>query len=324
MKKVVTSALLAVACCVQAQVVQVDLVTQQEEYLPNEDLMVGVRIANKSGRKLHFGRDNVWLSFQVEALDGKHVGVMKDPEVTGPFVIDSPMRAVRPFNIAPWFDMTRSGRYFVTATVHIREPGWSESLASNPLTVDIVRGTTVWQQEFGVVGSAPGSAPEIRKYVLQKANLMNNRMKMYVRVTSADESKVHRVIPIDLMMNFSRKEARLDKYNNLHVLLQTPRAIARDYNYSVFGADGRLIIRQTHNADFSRPELVSDSDGLVRVKGGQRRYVASDVPKLESKPAQTPSEGKPPTVVPPPPAPGQGKGETGKLTLKSADGGSGD
>jgi len=283
-----------VSLCVQAQVVVVDLVSQQEEYLPNEELVVGVRIANQSGRPLHFGRDNAWLVFDVQALDTKHVGIMQDMPVKGEFKLDSPMRAVRPFNIAPYVDMSRSGRYFITATVEIREPGWRQTIQSSPLKVDIVRGATVWQKEFGVLdGRLEDGSPEIRRYSLQKVNLMNNRMKMYLRVSSQDETKVYKVTPIDYMMSFSRKELRLDKYNNLHILLQTPRSIARDYNYSVFGGDGRLILRQTHNADFSRPALMSDSNGFVRVKGGQRRYARSDVPQLSREKKDAKPEAKP-------------------------------
>ncbi len=304
--------LILVPVCAQSAVVVVDLVSQQEEYLPNEELVVGVRIANQSGRTLHFGRDNAWLMFDVQALDSKHVGIMQEMPVKGEFKIESPMRAVRPFNIAPYFDMTRSGRYFVTATVEIREPGWWETVQSNSLKIDIVRGATVWQREFGVIGAnASDGSPEIRRYTLQKVNLMNNRMKMYLRVSSEDETKVYKVRPIDYMMSFSRKELRLDKYNNLHILLQTPRAIARDYNYSVFGADGRLILRQTHNADFSRPALSSDNQGLVRVKGGQRRYARSDVPQISPKEKQPAAK--------PEPEENSAKGEPKKLTSKAGD-----
>ena len=279
---------------VQAQlgkVVVVDLVAQQAEYLPNEALLVGVRIANKSGRTLHFGRDDTWVRFDVQSLDGRNVGVMADLPVAGAFKIESPMRAVRRFDIAPYFEMNQSGRYFVTATVEIREPGWRQILTSRPLTIDIVKGTTVWDQDFGVV-KADGTAPEIRQYALQKANLMDNRMKMYLRVSSLEDGKVFKVTQIDYIMSFSRKEARLDRYNNLHILLQTPRAIARDYNYSVYGNDGRLILRQTYNSDADRPKLVTDGEGLVRVKGGNRRIARSDFPQIEKKANPAEAESK--------------------------------
>ncbi len=269
--------LILVPVCAQSAVVVVDLVSQQEEYLPNEELVVGVRIANQSGRTLHFGRDNAWLMFDVQALDSKHVGIMQEMPVKGEFKI-----------------------------------GWRETVQSNSLKIDIVRGATVWQREFGVIGAnASDGSPEIRRYTLQKVNLMNNRMKMYLRVSSEDETKVYKVRPIDYMMSFSRKELRLDKYNNLHILLQTPRAIARDYNYSVFGADGRLILRQTHNADFSRPALSSDNQGLVRVKGGQRRYARSDVPHISPKEKQPAAK--------PEPEENSAKGEPKKLTSKAGD-----
>lgn len=287
------------ALCSQAQVVVVDIVSQQNEFLPNEQMMIGVRIANTSGRELHFGRDNDWLSIEVKSLDERRVDVVKEMPVTGEFTVESPMRLVKLFDIAPYFDMTRSGRYFITARVRIREGGWRQEVSSSATPVDIVRGLTVWEGTFGVGGkSGLDGAPEVRKYTLQKVNLFNNKMKLYLRLTSLDEYKVFGVVPIDFMTSFSKKEAKMDKYNNLHVLLQTQRAVARDWNYSVFGDDGRLILRRTYNADETQPYLKPDKEGLVRVVGGRRRISKSDFPVIEETSRAPGRENFSPTALP--------------------------
>ena len=109
--KLLLSAVLAgmFALCAPAQVVVVDLVNRQNEFLPKEELLIGVRIANKSGRELHFGRDNTWLSIDVQSLDERKVGILKEMPVTGKFTVESPMRVVKLFDIAPYFDMVKSG-----------------------------------------------------------------------------------------------------------------------------------------------------------------------------------------------------------------------
>ena len=287
------------ALCAPAQVVVVDLVNRQNEFLPKEELLIGVRIANKSGRELHFGRDNTWLSIDVQSLDERKVGILKEMPVTGKFTVESPMRVVKLFDIAPYFDMVKSGRYYITATVRIREGNWQESITSSPIPINIVRGITVWEREFGVIDkTAERGIPEVRKYALQKANLFNNKMKMYLQLTSREDPDVFKVVAIDNVTNFSKREAQLDKYNYLHVLLQTPRAIARDYNYSVFGDDGRLVLRRTYNADASRPFLRPGNDGLIRVQGGVRRISRSDLPKIDPKPQSAELRGAPPAPDP--------------------------
>lgn len=287
------------AFCSQAQVVVVDIVSQQDEFLPNEQMSIGVRIANTSGRELHFGRDNDWLSIEVTSLEERKVDALKELPVAGEFTVESPMRLVKLFDIAPYFDMNRSGRYFITARVRIREGGWSQEVSSGPTPIDIVTGLTVWEGTFGASGQAgPDGAPEVRKYALQKVNLFNSKMKLYLRLTSQDEFKVFRVVPIDYMTSFSKKEAKMDKYNNLHVLLQTHRAVARDWNYSVFGDDGRLILRRTYNADQTQPNLKPDEEGLVRVVGGMRRISRSDYPVIEETSNLPEREGPLPAISP--------------------------
>jgi hypothetical protein len=307
MKFLLSAALAGIfALSAQAQVVVVDIVTQQNEFLSGEAMTIGVRIANQSGRELHLGRDNQWLKIDVRSLDERRVGVMKEIPIIGAFTVESPMRGMKLFDIEPYFEMNRPGRYFITATVFIREGRWQQEVKSAPKAVNIVTGLTVWDKQFGVIDNArPQGAPEVRKYALQRANMVNSKMKMYLRLSSVDGFKVYRVVPIDYMTSFSKHEAKTDKYNNLHVLLQTPRAIARDWNYSVFGDDGRLILRRTYNADHSRPRLRPDKDGLVQVVGGMRRSSRSDLPKIE-KTSKSPVKQKQPaagTNKPPVPFP---------------------
>ncbi|MGI8967128.1 MAG: hypothetical protein ACR2H1_13720, partial [Limisphaerales bacterium] len=44
----------------------VELMLVQDNFLPNEEMQIGVRIVNYSGQTLTFGLDNSWLTFSVE------------------------------------------------------------------------------------------------------------------------------------------------------------------------------------------------------------------------------------------------------------------
>ena len=50
--------------------VTVDVVLDQEQFLPSESLPVAVRITNRSGQPLHLGADTNWLTFSVESVSG--------------------------------------------------------------------------------------------------------------------------------------------------------------------------------------------------------------------------------------------------------------
>ena len=50
--------------------VTVDVVLDQEQFLPSETMPVAVRITNRSGQPLHLGADANWLTFSVESTGG--------------------------------------------------------------------------------------------------------------------------------------------------------------------------------------------------------------------------------------------------------------
>lgn len=260
--------------CASAQV-SVELVLDQEQYLPNETLIVGVRITNLSGQTLKFGDTSDWLQFSVEARDQNFV-VSKDqePATEGEFILESSKVATRNVDIAPYFNLSRVGRYRVTATVKINQ--WNQAIVSQPKAFDIISGVRLWEQAFGVPGTEVGGGqPEFRKYILQKATYLK-QLRLYVRVTDMTEVKTFRVFPIEKVLSFSKPEAFVDKNSNLHLLNQVG---PRSFIYCVVGTEGQLLVRQRHDyTQISRPILKVDPSGTVRVIGGARRLAVDDVP----------------------------------------------
>ena len=251
--------------------VGVELLLDQDHFLPGESVPVGVRIVNHSGQTLHFGADDHWLDFSIEGRDGHALPAEAVLAVQGLFDVPASTAATRRIDLAPGFNLSRPGVYWVTATVRVA--GWDQALVSKRKSFDVIAGTTLWEADVGVP-RPDGKPPEIRKYALQQAIHLKN-MKLYVRVTDPSGARVIRVFPIGPLISFSRPERQIDRSSNLHVLYQTG---ARSFNYSVINPDGLLLVRQTYDYTDTRPVLRVDGDGRIHVGGGARRASADDLP----------------------------------------------
>ena len=253
--------------------VSVELVLDQDQFLPGESLMVGVRITNFSGQTLRLGKDNDWLHLSLEGRDNYIVPTAAELPVQGEFEVGSSKVVTKRVDVAPCFSLVREGRYAISATVKIKD--WGTELVSKRKSFDIIPGTTLWEQDVGV--SAPADShhpPEVRKYALQQA-LHLKQMKLYVRVTDQTGSRVFRVFPIGQLISFSSPEHQIDKSSNLHVLYQTG---AKSFNYSVINPDASLLIRHTYEYTDTRPILRVDKEGRIYVSGGNRRVSYDDLP----------------------------------------------
>ena len=268
---------------VHAQVT-VEITPAQEQFLPGEPLKVAVRIINLSGQTLNLGADADWLKFGIESREKFVVSELRKPDVQGEFTLESSKAAIKRVDLQPSFDLTRTGHYFVSATVKIKE--WGQDFSSRPATFDIIQGAKLWQQEFGLPPKSGQSTqtPEVRKYALQQANYLK-QLKLYLQITDATESRIIKVFPIGGMISFSRPEPQLDAQSNLHVLWQVG---ARAFAYRVITPDGEVIIRRTYDYIGSRPRLATSEDGSVVVQGGVRHETADDLPSRETPPPTTP------------------------------------
>jgi len=268
--------------------VSVEVVLDQDQILPSESLMVGVRITNFSGQTLRFGTDNDWLRFSIEGKDGYFVPTAGAVPVLGEFGIESSTVATKRVDVAPYFTLTKPGRYLITAVVRLKQ--WEEELVTKPKGFDVIAGTELWEQDFGVPNpSGETKAPEVRKYALQQA-IHLKQMKLYVRVSDRLESRIFGCFPLGPLVSFSNPEHQIDKQSNLHVLYQTG---ARSFNYSVVNPDAKLIVRQTHDYSDSRPVLRADREGRIFVAGGVRRFSRDDLPPRSEIPADDSSSAKP-------------------------------
>lgn len=250
--------------------VTVDILLDQEQYLRDESMPVKVRITNRSGRALKLGGTADWLNFTVENREGHNVARLGDLPVKEEFTVESSMVATRTVDIAPFFNVGLPGRYTVSAEMKI--PEWNQQISSKPRNFSITRGAPLWEQIVGLPGT--GSAvPELRKYVLQQANVKH--LTLYVRITDESEHKTFKLVPVGQMVSFSRPEPQVDKESNLHLLFQSG---ARSFVYAVVTPAGDIILRQRHDYAGTRPSLRSGEDGRIGVAGGQRFFSKDDLP----------------------------------------------
>jgi hypothetical protein len=266
------SLLLAMTALGHAQL-SVDLVLDQEQFLSDESLQVQVKISNRSGQKVELGKDAGWLEFSIEHLEGGIVQRLGEVSLDGVLNLESAMVASRTVDLLPFYDLSRLGRYSVSASVRVKN--WDQEFTSKRKTFDVIRGTKIWEQDFGIPAKG---VPEVRKYALEQASYLK-RLMLYARVTDASENKVMRVLSLGPLVSFSHPEAQIDKQSNLHVIFQSG---ARSFLYNVISPDGRQIVQETYEYAASRPILKGSDDGKIFVSGGSRRIPADVVPVAQA------------------------------------------
>jgi hypothetical protein len=262
---------LAFAGSLSAQV-SVEVLMDQDQFLPNEAMTARVRIVNNSGQTLRFGPED-WLSYSIEAMDGFVVLKNGNAPVAHNFEIKAAEMATAHADLSPYFNVSKPGRYAVTATVRIKD--WDVQVSSMPKHFDVIRGVKIWEQPFGVPQAPEDhSQPEVRKYILQQATLARHA-ELYFRLTDSGETKTLRVFPIGPMISFSDPQMHVDQNSNLHLVYQQAAHI---YNYSVINPEGEVTTRQTYFYTSSAPHLRVDESGNIKIIGGERHVAENDLP----------------------------------------------
>jgi hypothetical protein len=264
--------------------VSAEVVLDQEQFLIGESLPAAVRIVNRSGQTLHFGEEADWLTFSVESRDKFNVVKHTEVPVEGAFVLETGKVATRRVDLAPHFSLNQIGRYQITATLKVKE--WEAQVQTKPRAFDIINAARLWSQEVGVPTGA-GGPPEVRRYSLEQANYLRTQLRLYLRITDAEATRVFKVLPLGQAVSFSNPEHQIDRAGHLHVFYQNG---ARSFSYQVINAEGEILVRQTYDYVDSRPKLKRGEDGKLLVHGGLRRETRSDLPLPN-----------PPMTAPPPP-----------------------
>ncbi len=264
--------------------VTVEVLLDQDQFLPGEALVAAVRITNRSGQTLRLGTTPDWLTFSIETRDSPVVPKTGEAPVVGEFTVESSQMATKRVDIAPYFAFNRPGRYALVATVRIKE--WDHEISSPAKGFYIIEGAKLWEQEFGLPQSTNTSnaTPEVRKYMLQQANYLKGQLRLYLRLTDGPGARTFTVLPIGPIVSFSHPQPLVDGASHLHLLYQNG---PRSYSYTEISPEGQIVARQTYDYVASRPRLCEGEGGKVVVQGGVRRVTAQDVPPPETMGAAT-------------------------------------
>jgi hypothetical protein len=263
--------------------VSVEVVLGQANFLPGEQLLAGVRIVNRSGQTLHLGEGADWVQFTIEKNNGGFVAQSGHPPVEGVFDLESTKQATMKVDLQPCFDLSQPGRYLISATVKMKD--WNKEVTAKAVPFDVIEGTKLWEQAFGVP-PPPGTSepPEVRKYTLQEANYLKEQLRLYLRVSTA-EGRVLKLINVGPMISFGQPEPQLDSRSQLHLLYQNG---AKRFAYLIVDPAGEIKLRQTYEYTDSRPRLRLDDKGQIAITGGVRRVMLDDLPA----PTETKNDGQ--------------------------------
>jgi hypothetical protein len=271
--------------------VTVEVVMDQEHFLVGEAIRAAIKVTNRSGQTLHLGDEPDWLTFSIQSKNGYIVTKNGEVPVKGEFTLKSGQVATRRVDLAPYFVLDQIGRYQITTLVRIKE--WDTTVGARPKFFDVINGAKIWSQNFGMpmASGATNRSPEVRKYTLEQANYLRTQLRLYLRLTDGDGSRVIKVLPLGPMVSISNPEPQIDRDNNLHVLYQHG---ARSYLYNVITPAGDVVVRQMHDITATRPKLQADEKGNLFVAGGARHFTSNDLPTA----AEADSESDAPTVTP--------------------------
>ena len=81
--------------------VTVEILQEQDQFLPGESVPAAVRIINRAGQTLRLGKEQDWLTFSVEARDNFTVPTLGDVPVVGEFEVESTTAATKRVDLAP-------------------------------------------------------------------------------------------------------------------------------------------------------------------------------------------------------------------------------
>ena len=259
--------------------VTVEVLQDQDQFLPAETMPVAVKITNLSGQSIHLGAAPNWLTFSVESLDGAIVIKKAEVPVQGEFDLESSQMAIKRVDLEPYFELNKMGRYKIIATLRI--PEWTATMTSSPKICDIIHGAKIWDQEFGV-SSGANTLPDVRKYTLEQASYRDTKndsqMRLFIQVSAADGSHVYHTEKLGTLLGFSTPEAQIDRLSQLHVLWQSG---AQAFSYRLISPEGKIITQETYDNFGRRPRLGVDQAGRIVVVGGTRRGAVTEMPTVK-------------------------------------------
>ena len=264
--------------CLQEAGAQVDisLSFKKDFFLADEAMLAELTIVNYSGRSIVLGEKADWLTFSIESSRNKTLSAERPLDIYGRFEIPNAGSGIRRVQLVPAFRLQEQGSYQIKATVVLPELGFKKS--SEAVEVNILSANLLWEREFGLVSSADGKPPEIRRYELMRS-INEKSIELYVRVSSQYRESIFGVYSLGNVVSFGEPERQVDRLSNLHVLFQNG---ARSFRYAIIKPNGEILLQQRWDYTNTRPRLSLGEQGLIEISGGMRQISYDDIPSPEA------------------------------------------
>lgn len=115
---------------------------------------------------------------------------------------------------------------------------------------------------------ATDAKEETRHFALIRFATQGDNNFLYVRVSDPDHGIIYGCYPLGKAIPFYKPQTRLDKEGNLHVLFQKG---ARIFDYYRINPNAKVLERSEVTNMTSPPNLERTDDGIVFLRGGERR-----------------------------------------------------
>ena len=255
--------LLAGAAEEAAAQVRVDIAFKRKLYVMYEPLIATVTINNLSGRPLLLENSDHhhWFGFNIESADGRIIPPINADYALAAAAVGPGEKLTRSVNLTPLFPLHEFGLYRVKASVYVA--AFARYFSSPPLAVEITDGRPIWQEVVGIPGN--GGEHDLRTITLLSHKLSRST-RLYVRIENREHGRVYATHQLGQFLTFGRPEVLLDVDNQIHILQNT---LPKQFLYTHLGLSGEILAQQAFSDAGSRPRLVKEAGGTVKVAGGR-------------------------------------------------------
>ena len=202
-----------------------------------------------------------WFGFNIESADGRIIPPINADYALAAAAVGPGEKLTRSVNLTPLFPLHEFGLYRVKASVYVA--AFARYFSSPPLAVEITDGRPIWQEVVGMPGN--GGEPDLRTITLLSHKLSRST-RLYVRIENREHGRVYATHQLGQFLTFGRPEVLLDVDNQIHILQNT---LPKQFLYTHLGLSGEILAQQAFNDAGSRPRLVKEAGGTVKVAGGR-------------------------------------------------------
>jgi len=243
--------------------IQIELKLPRLQYIAYESVVASVVITNLAGRDidLHDENGQPWFGFEVTGSEGQPIAATSTAQTHAPLNIGAGKKVTQKINLTPLYGIHDFGTYRVRAHVYFAD--LNKLLYSQTKVFEVTDARPIWQKTVGIPERASGPG-NVRTYSLL-TNRFPDHTSLYVRVEDKDRGTVYATYSLGHLIAFDAPQAELDRANQLHVL---HCAAPRNWAYSRVSLNGELVSRASFTETKTRPRLVHDADGAIKVAGG--------------------------------------------------------